>query len=580
MKIKTKIFIAMFSVMLVLSFATFIAHLGFDFYQQKNYVKYARGAIDDFCEWNNNVANLYLSPFSELYIEYTTKNLAKVITSYYKKNHNDHTKLSKEKELEKTILDSTYLDNIKVGYAAVLYKKKIILCSDAEDVGDNIKELLDKNTDIKKFAERMKTKKNVSGYYTYFPKNKKEPDYEYLSAYVIPNTPLVIVYSLSLRKYLTPMRKEKFQKIQTEKRKSITDTIYSYFIHEMIFTTFFSVTVLILTSILLVPLILKFADSITVPIRKLRLQATKLGKGCFNIAIAEKGSEEIKDLINSFNYLGKELEEYTADLAIEIKKREKIDTELSIAKKIQENSLPKVENEFKNENFILAAKLIPAEKVAGDFYDFFYIEKKLVVMIADVSGKGISAAFFMNMAKTQLHNLCYQYTDPKDVLQEANKVFRKNNQQCIFATVFIAFYDTKNGEMQYANAGHESVIKLEENGNLKELGLFEQPAVGLFQDSIYTSMVEKLNINDTLIFYTDGIIDAKSPKGDFYRESRFKNLLKKNSKLNPDQLANVITKKIVKFEHNILFDDIALVILKRTKKKTVNIQTKDCRNYE
>ena len=129
-----------------------------------------------------------------------------------------------------------------------------------------------------------------------------------------------------------------------------------------------------------------------------------------------KGSRETVQLAESFNLLGKQLIDYMENLKNETAARQAVESEIMIARRIQESLLPRTFPPFPHrKEFRLHAVNVPAREVGGDFFDFFFItEDRLALIIADVSGKGIPAALFMAVSRTILKNICAGEQDPAD----------------------------------------------------------------------------------------------------------------------------------------------------------------------
>ena len=306
------------------------------------------------------------------------------------------------------------------------------------------------------------------------------------------------------------------------------------------------------------------------PINTLADAVRHIGKGNFNINIEPKGTAEIEELAETFNYLCRELKEYEANLKKEIEQRQIIETEVKVAGDIQTSLLPQITEDFIRKEFSLAALLASAKDASGDYYDFFYVDKnKLAVLIADVSGKGISAAFFMALAKTLIKSICLQFKkhDPAEVLTIANNILNRDNSKLMFVTAFLAFYDIDTGLFTYSNAGHHEALLLTADAQCSEFGLSKQMAMGVMPDIQYTFDSIELNFGEKIILYTDGVTEAVDPENNEYGLVRLKNLIMENKNSTCDSLAETIVGDILKFEDGNRFDDITLLILQRKNNK-------------
>jgi sigma-B regulation protein RsbU (phosphoserine phosphatase) len=102
------------------------------------------------------------------------------------------------------------------------------------------------------------------------------------------------------------------------------------------------------------------------------------------------------------------------------------------------------------------------------------------MVIADVAGKGLSATFFMTIAKTLINSTCRYYPEnPESTLEEVNNMLAQNNTESMFVTAFLIYYDIKIGEVSYANAGHHAAMKIGSDGEISGFGVFNDLATGL-----------------------------------------------------------------------------------------------------
>ena len=301
------------------------------------------------------------------------------------------------------------------------------------------------------------------------------------------------------------------------------------------------------------------------PMKKISREIRKMGEGNFDINLKEEGAVEIAELSTTFNYLGKELREYMENLKQEVAARQAVETEIEIAGKMQNTILPKPEIFADNKEFELYSKLVAAKDVSGDFFDFFSLdEDRIAFVIADVSGKGLQAAFFMAMSKILIKNLAIKYvSDPAKVLGFVNSSLCMDNNAQMFVTVFLVFYNTKTGEVLSANGGHHSAILLKADGTYSEFGMCENTALGIYPDSTYTLTKRVMAPKDTIVLYTDGIIEAISPDNIEFGERRLLDVLQKNRKSSLTNICEEITQNVIAFEKGSRFDDITIITLRR-----------------
>ncbi len=192
-------------------------------------------------------------------------------------------------------------------------------------------------------------------------------------------------------------------------------------------------------------------------------------------------------------------------------KLEQYERELAIAAGIQRQMLPLPLDSSRCRNVSVAALLMPARHVAGDFYDHWLMpDDRLAVCIGDVSGKGISAALLMAMTKTLLRSHIEHGSTITEALAATNRVLASNNPQAYFVTVIAAIFDPKTGILEISNAAHADPFCISADGDIRQLSLPHGMPLGALETSTYQSVEVQLSVCDRVLFYTDGILDALS----------------------------------------------------------------------
>lgn len=214
----------------------------------------------------------------------------------------------------------------------------------------------------------------------------------------------------------------------------------------------------------------------------------------------------------------------------------RIDAELEFARAIQLSSLPNVFPPFpERTEFEVYATMHTAKEVGGDFYDFFLIgERRLVVLIADVSGKGIPAALFMMTAKTLIQNLAESGASPDKVFTEANKHLCANNEVGMFVTAFMGLLELDTGTFTYVNAGHNPPLLKRAGGPYAWLKAPPGFVLGGMEGIRYSQNTLQFNAGDTLYLYTDGVTEALNPEQALFSESRLEATLNAEAARNMD----------------------------------------------
>ncbi len=244
--------------------------------------------------------------------------------------------------------------------------------------------------------------------------------------------------------------------------------------------------------------------------------------------------------------------------------KERLEKELDVARDVQYKILPQQTPKYKN--LEISALFVPAFEVGGDYYDFFRIdEKKLGVVIADVSGKGIEAAFIMAEVKGIFTSLSQLALTPKEMLVKVNSVLENCLTKKSFVTAIYGIVDIVKGTFTFVRAGHSPLFYF--NGNKVERLIPEGIGLGLdysnkFNISIKEMEIE-LNNNDILILFTDGINESLNENKEEFGYDRLEEVVYKNSNLTVDELSNQVMRSVTTFSKNSSqHDDITLVLLK------------------
>ena len=213
------------------------------------------------------------------------------------------------------------------------------------------------------------------------------------------------------------------------------------------------------------------------------------------------------------------METLYSNLTNVISERQRIKAELDIAAKIQESSLSKHFVDFGVESY---ASMKPAREVGGDFYDIFKIDDTHICFtIADVSGKGISAALFMLMSKTMLKNYAKLNLKLNEVFETVNNELCEGNDANMFVTAFMGIFDLKTHEFQYVNAGHNPPIIYKAKQNTAEW-IKTKPGFVLagLEDVKYQYDSVVLDEDDIVFMYTDGVTEAQNTKDELFSDSK------------------------------------------------------------
>lgn len=331
-------------------------------------------------------------------------------------------------------------------------------------------------------------------------------------------------------------------------------------------------TVLILTLIFGLILIavsltsVKLAKSITKPILMLDKGAKILGEGNLDYKLDIKTGDELEELSDTFNKMTNDLKNYIEDLRKTTAEKEKIESELKIAQDIQTSFLPSIFPPFPlKKEFDIFAIMHPAKEVGGDFYDFVLIDDEhLFFVIGDVSGKGVPAALFMVIMKVLLKTEALRKTPPKDILGKVNNIIAMDNDSCMFATIFCGILNTKNGEIHYANAGHNPPLVYNKTEDTFDyLTINKGFVLGPMPDMDFKTESLILKKDDILFMYTDGVNEAMNKDHEQFSEPRLKKDLEECQKDNVTDMIHCIRQKIADFVLDAeQSDDITMLAIK------------------
>lgn len=255
------------------------------------------------------------------------------------------------------------------------------------------------------------------------------------------------------------------------------------------------------------------------------------------------------------------LEQSILELSETTAAKEKIESELRVAGKIQQSLLPRYSLR-PSDQIQLHAFMEPAKEVGGDFYDYFFIDSEhLGIVVGDVSGKGVPAALFMAVSKTLIKAKTSLDLTPGEILNLVNHELCKDNE-LMYTGVIFGILDLVSRQFIYSNAGHFSPYLLQNNGTLKALETHGIP-LGMIDHQVYGYDTLQLQSNQILLFYTDGIIDAQNEQGQRFTSEKFKTELAQSTAQTPDDLIDQIYKKVKDFAGETpQIDDITLLALK------------------
>lgn len=242
----------------------------------------------------------------------------------------------------------------------------------------------------------------------------------------------------------------------------------------------------------------------------------------------------------------------------------RLETELSLAKRIQEDMLPNIFPAFPDrKEFNIYATMRTAKEVGGDFYDYFFVdEDHLAMVMADVSGKGVPAALFMMISKILTENIALTGKSPKEVLEAVNNQICANNREEMFVTVWLGLLNVKTGKLVAANAGHEYPVIKQPGGNFEELKDKHGFVVGGIAGTKYSEYELTLKPGSELFLYTDGVPEATDTENQLFGTERMIKALNSVKNTSPDKVLAAVDKAVAAFTKGApQFDDMTMLCL-------------------
>ncbi|MDX9702010.1 MAG: SpoIIE family protein phosphatase [Candidatus Auribacterota bacterium] len=242
-------------------------------------------------------------------------------------------------------------------------------------------------------------------------------------------------------------------------------------------------------------------------------------------------------------------------------RQQRIEDELAIAQKIQENILP--QNIPSSSVLRCCAKNLPARMVGGDLYDFIFLKDNHIgVAIGDVSGKGVPAALFMVAMINNLRFFAQTTSDPGEIFTQVNKLLCEESTLGMFVTAAMFMFDLNKKTVSYANAGHLPPLRINQRSTppLQQwMQGAKEPPLGILPTIKYTTREFPLDEGDMFLLYTDGITEARSSHNNEFGSGRLKKLIGKKA-VTPAQVVESIMETVETFSKNVdQHDDITLV---------------------
>jgi serine phosphatase RsbU (regulator of sigma subunit) len=235
------------------------------------------------------------------------------------------------------------------------------------------------------------------------------------------------------------------------------------------------------------------------------------------------------------------------------------DQELQRAREIQRSLLPREIPQIPG--FAVAGAWLPASSVSGDYYDVLRLgDRRLGICIADVVGKGVSAALLMANVQAAVRALAVDSDSPAGVCTRVNRLLHENIAAGKFVTFFYGILDGDRCTFQYCNAGHNCPILVSGN-SASALDKASGMVLGIFPEARYEESTIELNRGDRLLLFTDGITEAANAHGLEFEESRIADFAKANTGLSANDLISQLMAEVAVFCNADFNDDATLLVI-------------------
>ncbi len=304
------------------------------------------------------------------------------------------------------------------------------------------------------------------------------------------------------------------------------------------------------------------------PLKSLYQDIQRVCEGDLTVRYAhDRLGFEINVLGERFNEMISSLLKQMEEIKTERLSKELLASELKIGREIQRSIIPKTLPSVSGLD--MAAGFIPASEVAGDFYDLFVQQENLLMAIGDASGKGVAACLYSLMARSMLRSYDYSGGGFKEILMATNNLLCLDTADTgYFVTAWIGLYHAGTGRLEYSCCGHCPALLRRKGGEIEELST---PGIAL--GAVELSRIDTGSISfspgDTLLLYTDGIIEAEDRNQNQFGKERLRSLLERDGDASAEQIAHRLLEGVSRFSEKIIQqDDLTFLVVKYPQVKS------------
>jgi len=243
--------------------------------------------------------------------------------------------------------------------------------------------------------------------------------------------------------------------------------------------------------------------------------------------------------------------------------------ELQIAAEIQKSFMPEVIPQIKG--FDIAARIVMAKEVGGDFFDVIPFEiitldkGTLGILVADVSGKGVPAALFMALSRIVVRVNALWHRNPAKAIYDSNNIITRDSKSGMFVTLFFGILSETDRTLTYVNAGHNPPVVFRSLTETLEELMPTGIVLGAVENREYFSRTLSIGPGDVIVLYTDGVTESINSMEELFGEDRLNAIIKKNARLPAQEIVERILSGVCEFTGDMpQFDDITLLVIKGT----------------
>jgi sigma-B regulation protein RsbU (phosphoserine phosphatase) len=531
MSIRSQLILAFLGIILLLAVGVLLVADPMVERSKTDTIIFAEKTVEKIDDANYRLAEQVLTKYGEFMVKDKAESVAKELAALLGGRKTfDYAKLRQDNQLRKIATQNIYTPEGKAGYM-ILYDRngENIFHPDRKVEGQNYRKWQQRYPEVWQIVNKAISHRKTAGYFTFFDRQDRERK-RYNATVQVSGTPFIVAAIVNIDEFFLPTQKRIKQagkEILSQAKQNISTQATA------VKRQFEVVGLLSLLGLAIVGVLagLFLAGRISRPLKDLAAYAKKLPFQDFSApAEPESGvsrryltyNNEVGNLAESLEFMEDALRREIQELIGTTAAKERIESELHIAREIQMSILPKIFPPFPHRrDFDIYALIEPAKEVGGDFYDFFLLDDRhLCFVIGDVSDKGVPASLYMAVTKTLIKAVAQQGHPPGEILTRVNRELVSGNTTSMFVTIFVGILDTVSGRVLYANGGHNPPLIIRNQRPVDFLAPSGAPLVGALEGLSYETAELVLAPGEALFLYTDGVTEASNGNEELFSEDR------------------------------------------------------------